>query len=502
MDAERTGNPDTLDESIRTYRRAIEASSRRNLDISEILSDLGLALSSRFDQTGDKAFLQESIRTFRDAVNATEASHPRNAICLINLGNTLETSYRHEGDPAALREAADVFQQAAQATWVSTWTRIQAAASWGRLAAKLGDNRRATDGFTLAMELLPQVTPRYLERSDAEHWLSRFAGLASDAAACALNDGDVERAVTVLELGRGVLLADTIEARGDLTELRERAPEWADRFVQLNLQPDVTEDVTSAAIASAQPVFPGAAAIADTRMNDRMSGFIGARRRELSGERDELIARIRTLSGLERFLLPPTLSQLTSQAADGPIIMINTSRIRCNAVILRPDGVLVEPLRDVTPDTLAERVRTFVRALDDIGSARFDITRRESAEQVISQTLAWLWDSIAGPVLEILGLTSRNFATTQGWPKVWWSPAGLMSFLPIHAAGHHGDQASAGPGPRWIAWSLPTRPLSVRSLICAVSCGRPGRSRGCSSWPCSTRLVNGLSPGQCARLSW
>ena len=105
----------------------------------------------------------------------------------------------------------------------------------------------------------------------------------------------------------------------------------------------------------------------------------------------------------------------------------------------------MEPLRDVTPDTLAERVRTFVRALDDIGSARFDITRRESAEQVISQTLAWLWDSIAGPVLEILGLTSRNFATTQGWPKVWWSPAGLMSFLPIHAAGHHGDQASAGP---------------------------------------------------------
>ena len=337
----------------------------------------------------------------------------------------------------------DVFQQAAQATWLSTWARIQAAAGGGRLAAERGDNRRATDGFTLAMELLPQVTPRYLERSDAEHWLSRFAGLASDAAACALNDGDVERAVTVLELGRGVLLADTIEARGDLAELRERAPGWADRFVQLNLELDATEDETSA-FASAQPVFPGVAVTGDTRMNDRMSGFIGARRRELSDERDELIARIRTLSGHQRFLLPPTLSQLTSEAADGPIIMINISRIRCDAIILRPDDVLVDPLHDVTPDRLAERIRTFLTALEDIRSARFDIDRRERAEQVISQTLAWLRDAIAGPVLETLGLTSRNSATTQGWPKVWWSPAGLMSFLPIHAAGHHGDRASAG----------------------------------------------------------
>lgn len=52
--------------------------------------------------------------------------------------------------------------------------------------------------------------------------------------------------------------------------------------------------------------------------------------------------------------------------------------------------------------------------------------------------LEWLWDAIVEPVLIRL-----DFCTTPAldstWPKVWWCPTGLLSFLPIHAAGYHND---------------------------------------------------------------
>lgn len=42
------------------------------------------------------------------------------------------------------------------------------------------------------------------------------------------------------------------------------------------------------------------------------------------------------------------------------------------------------------------------------------------------------------PVLIRLGY-SKTPATGSTWPKVWWCPNGLLSFLPIHAAGYHND---------------------------------------------------------------
>jgi CHAT domain-containing protein len=59
-------------------------------------------------------------------------------------------------------------------------------------------------------------------------------------------------------------------------------------------------------------------------------------------------------------------------------------------------------------------------------------------ESSISETLEWLWDTIAEPVLTKVGFTNsqleKNFST---WPTIWWCPTGLLSYLPLHAAGYH-----------------------------------------------------------------
>ncbi|KAF9761220.1 hypothetical protein IL306_003909 [Fusarium sp. DS 682] len=51
-----------------------------------------------------------------------------------------------------------------------------------------------------------------------------------------------------------------------------------------------------------------------------------------------------------------------------------------------------------------------------------------------SLALEWLWNYIASPVLDALGLTENP---GDDWPHVWWIMTGLLTKFPIHAAGVH-----------------------------------------------------------------
>jgi CHAT domain-containing protein len=57
-------------------------------------------------------------------------------------------------------------------------------------------------------------------------------------------------------------------------------------------------------------------------------------------------------------------------------------------------------------------------------------------ENRISGVLEWLWESIAEPVLNSLGYSEQPSGNST-WPTVWWCPTGIVSYLPIHAAGYH-----------------------------------------------------------------
>ena len=126
--------------------------------------------------------------------------------------------------------------------------------------------------------------------------LADFAGLASMAAATALNAGkEAHHALQLLELGRGVIASLLLEMRTDVSALREQHPEHAEKFISLRNELDSPPDRTTLAASD----------------DNMVSWELPARRRREADQRfSELLTEIRALPGFHNFLDSPTVDEL------------------------------------------------------------------------------------------------------------------------------------------------------------------------------------------------
>ena len=253
--------------------------------------------------------------------------------------------------------------------------------------------------------------------------MADFLGLASDAAACKLMLNRPTEAVQILEQGRSVLLGKVLDLRSDLSHLRDRAPEFADMFERL------THEITAEWVTLGEEQGPALSPIV-------LEGQASDRRHNAARQLDELINEIRALDGFGDFLLPPSLERLASAAGQGPIVIINVSRYRSDALIVTHGGIEVVPLPDLDATTVHNRTLDFLAAIDSQERTGFE--DRIQGQRGISAILEWLWESLGEPVLRKLDYTSVPRGNGQ-WPRVFWCPTGLLSLLPIHAAGYHHD---------------------------------------------------------------
>ena len=123
------------------------------------------------------------------------------------------------------------------------------------------------------------------------------------------------------------------------------------------------------------------------------------------------------------------------------MVVFNVSAHRSDAILLTSGGITSLPLPGLDQATVIDQVSAFYQALDTIGAGQSLTGMR--AQEAIRQVLAWLWDNAAGPVLDALGYREPPPAG-QPWPRLWWVPGGLLSLLPIHAAGHHTSPPDPG----------------------------------------------------------
>ncbi|MFF3504008.1 CHAT domain-containing protein [Streptomyces sp. NPDC003247] len=197
---------------------------------------------------------------------------------------------------------------------------------------------------------------------------------------------------------------------------------------------------------------------------DTAAAHRAERRMALAREWDRLVEQARGLDGFEDFLAP-RLRTLLPAAQAGPVVILNTSRWRCDALVVTTGGVHVEPLPRLSQQSIVDRTLTYLEALQEVDLAVHDLRaarlehgpgeataaaarRRSQAmlslhraldkrETTLVSLLRWLWDTVAEPVLAVLGFVEPPDGDTAEWPRLWWCPTGLLTLLPLHGAGHH-----------------------------------------------------------------
>ncbi|KAK8036596.1 hypothetical protein PG991_001733 [Apiospora marii] len=288
------------------------------------------------------------------------------------------------------------------------------------------DKSSALDYAEAALDLLPLLTPRSLQNTDKQHLLLQAAGLASDAAAIALlTQQTPAKAVSWLEAGRGVLASAIQDLRTDTSDLHQQHPKLAATFDKLRAILD-----------------------APTR-NDRLVSQEGSlfnppqseadRRRKADEQLNETLQEIRKKPGFDRFLLPPTTAELVAAAVDGPVVMINVSPHRCDALVVQKTGIQCIELSKISYEDIRKR--------------------RQTISSPTPRILKWLWVGIVGPVLERLGFV--HTLSDEIWPRVWWIPTGPLVGFPLHAAGYHLD----GSGRTTLDRVVSSYATSLRSII-------------------------------------
>ncbi|MER6348755.1 CHAT domain-containing protein [Streptomyces sp. NPDC001595] len=224
------------------------------------------------------------------------------------------------------------------------------------------------------------------------------------------------------------------------------------------------------------------------------------RRLRLAREWDEVVARARRLDGFADFLRPPRLASVMPALADGPAVVLNVSRYRCDALVVRTDGVELVPLPGLTAEEAVSEANAHLAAVRETQEAieefavlragfeagelpaeafrryhearvRLDDVRR-STEARLAAVARWMWDAVAEPVLDAVGLRGRP--TAEGdWPLLKWCPTGPFTTLPLHAAGHHGAEAGRSVLDRVVSSYTPT----LRALVAAGGAGPRGGTR-------------------------
>ena len=211
------------------------------------------------------------------------------------LGNFLFRRSRQAGDGADLDDAISSWQRASQVPVGIPRVRLDAARAWGAAAAGAGRVQEAAEGYAAAVGLLPVVAFHGLGRAVREEHLAQWAGLAADAAACAVLDGRPEAAAELLEQGRSVLWTQALNLRTDLTRLADRPPTWP--------------SASPASARSSTPPCPTRSRSCQRRRHRAGRGRCPAPaqeaadlRRRKAREWDDVVAQVRALDGFGHFL--------------------------------------------------------------------------------------------------------------------------------------------------------------------------------------------------------
>lgn len=410
---------------------------------SRRLNNLSHQFFDRYGMLGSMADLDKAIRTSEDAVTVTPPNHQSRSLALLQLATVLQARFLKTDSSSDFERSLRASLDAWDSRLCSPGKRIEAARFAVNLLVCAEMWVQASSLLEDAVKLLPEVSPQILGRGDQEHMLSKFNQLAADAISLALQAGSTpSNCLSLLELGRGIIMGLTIDCRSDLSELRLRSP---DSFNTLNR---LRTEIDSPSVETHQE--PDSVYTDENQRNRRVQAI---------DEMGETLRYIRRLPGFDGFQLPPSADQLIQMGAEGPIVIFNTTVFRSDAIIVTGSDIKSLALPGLVFSEAKDRMRELT------GLVRGKRSTYPSRNKEMGKILLWLWEVAVEPVFETLGLVAINDPVRMGdpvaisdckLPRVWWIGVGPLAMAPFHAAGDHSIGSTRNTLSRAISSYIPT----------------------------------------------
>jgi CHAT domain-containing protein len=409
------GRMEDLEDAISTHRQALTFHPPGHPNRSRSLNNLAKALFTHFEQSGKIEDLENAISFYHEAVVICPPGHPNRSYSLMSLANALLTHFQQSGRMEDLEEGFILYEQAANDLYSSPHLRLNTAINWAT-EARHYHHKSIIYAYSVLFQILNHCLILYPSVESQQTFLASAdvpQSLASDAASAAIDAGDLEAAVELLEQGRVILWSKMEQYRHPLDQLRQVDRELADLLQTLGTECEhlsVSSQAGSRLLDSERPTIPPL----DVQMR---------RNRILSEDWEKAVERVRKIKGFSNFLQAVPFTTLQAAAVEGPVILINISNYRSDAIILHINNPpLLVPLPDVQPDHLTHLAEQLTLAR----STGAGTTRSKD----IPPILCALWEAIVSPIVDRL--------TETGVPeksRVWWCPTSTLSGLPLHAAG-------------------------------------------------------------------
>ncbi|EDR02234.1 uncharacterized protein LACBIDRAFT_191801 [Laccaria bicolor S238N-H82] len=388
-------NPDNIEGSIQSLSNSIALADSQSISVASAYNDLGNAYSLKFEMNGKSDDSRKSIEAFLKAIACVDR-YPiisvQRPMYLHNLANSFFVHHERGNEVLDLDHAISYYQEALDAT-----ADLSPQAS-NRTGALMNlDAFEAISSLTLAVGLMSEAIMMGSNRADQLRAAKRMAWLPGHIIAFGLAAGNTPGDIVQLfERGRSFIWNRLVDQKTEISDLWEAHQDLANTFEALREQ------------------------LTRTRAQSQ---------HDVAVEYNSILKLIRQQEGFENFLLlPARVSRLQDYASFGPIVVLNVTSYRSDAIIIKSEGVIHVPLPLFTMRDYLWKGIELQNALNDE-----DV---EAGSTLFHSVLTWLWEVAAHPVLEELEFVG-SCQPGESLPRVWWVANERIASLPIHAAGDH-----------------------------------------------------------------
>jgi tetratricopeptide (TPR) repeat protein len=399
-----------LDQAIELYRESLDLTPRGDPDRFHSLTKLGQGLRARCRRNGGIDDAEEAVEHAHEQLELQVTGHPHHYIAsydaslayllkptlnvdlaITHLLDAVVTTHDHGNARQRLRLAKE---------GIHVIDSLFTGADFEAGLPTSSTYQSLLEVYVSAINLLPRVAFFGLDIDTRLRELENSETMVSRAALLALDLGQPERSLELLELGRAVFWTQALRLRTTYTNLPQSLSDEM-RALSKALEQGSYKDHNPPPLDSAEKHV--------------LLDEVLVRRRKQSRRFETLVQETRTLPGLERFMLGNSYAELASAAKSGPVVVLLEDERTCRAIILCPGSHVTSV---VLTEAKAQRLRQMGRAVyeDNLthrgSEAEEDDHLRgphiaKSSAQKTSVILSELWRHTVKPVVQRLQLQVR-----------------------------------------------------------------------------------------------